>query len=226
MQRLDRMQRIAVRAGARERRRDFVADQARLADAGETTVNTVLAYLCGSSLRRFFKEYNALPEESLIGMLPVSLQERSSAVRGNAITGLRVALGTHIGDPLAASGIPLAITPGNHDASRFPQFALERKHFEKQWQDRHSGLDILPGSEWPWRYAARMGSTLLVSFDGTMPGKLSKSELAFVADMLQNYRSEAAAVIVFSHLPMWPIAKRAWFTAGSGLEKTEPSKPG
>ena len=73
----------------------------RLADATDTTLNVVLAYLCGSALRRFFKEYNALPDESLIGALPVSLQERSESLPGNAIAGLRVALGTHIGDPLA-----------------------------------------------------------------------------------------------------------------------------
>jgi WS/DGAT/MGAT family acyltransferase len=73
----------------------------RVADATDTTLNVILAYLCGSSLRRFFKEYNALPDESLIGALPVSLQERGERLPGNAIAGLRVALGTHIGDPLA-----------------------------------------------------------------------------------------------------------------------------
>lgn len=72
-----------------------------LADTTGTTLNVILAYLCGSALRRFFKEYNALPDESLIGALPVSLQERSETLPGNAIAGLRVALGTHVGDPLA-----------------------------------------------------------------------------------------------------------------------------
>ena len=73
----------------------------RLAEATDSTLNEILAYLCGSSLRRFFKEYNALPDESLVGALPVSLQERSERLPGNAIAGIRVALGTHIGDPLA-----------------------------------------------------------------------------------------------------------------------------
>jgi WS/DGAT/MGAT family acyltransferase len=72
-----------------------------LADATDSTLNEILTYLCGSSLRRFFKEYNALPDESLVGALPVSLQERSESLPGNAIAGLRVALGTHIGDPIA-----------------------------------------------------------------------------------------------------------------------------
>jgi WS/DGAT/MGAT family acyltransferase len=73
----------------------------RLADATGCTVNEILTYLCGSCLRRFFKEYNALPSESLVAAVPISLQERSERLPGNAIAGLRVALGTHIGDPLA-----------------------------------------------------------------------------------------------------------------------------
>jgi WS/DGAT/MGAT family acyltransferase len=72
-----------------------------IAAATDSTVNEILTYLCGSSLRRFFKEYNALPEESLVAAVPVSLQERSERLPGNAIAGLRVALGTHIGNPLA-----------------------------------------------------------------------------------------------------------------------------
>lgn len=79
-------------------------DQARiqyLADATDSTINEILTYLCGSSLRRFFKEYNALPDESLIGLMPVSLKERSEHVAGNAIAGLRLPLGTNVGDPLA-----------------------------------------------------------------------------------------------------------------------------
>ena len=74
---------------------------AALAEATVSTVNEILAYLCGSALRRFFKEYNALPDKPLVGIVPVSLQERSERIPGNAIAGIRVALGTHIGDPMA-----------------------------------------------------------------------------------------------------------------------------
>lgn len=73
----------------------------RLAVAASCTVNEILTYLCGTSLRRFFKEYNALPDDSLVALLPVSLKERSSRNSANAIAGIRVELGTHIGDPLA-----------------------------------------------------------------------------------------------------------------------------
>lgn len=71
-----------------------------LAETTDSTINELLTYLCGSSLRRFFKEYNALPDDPLVGIMPISLQERSEQIPGNAIAGIRVALGTHIGNPL------------------------------------------------------------------------------------------------------------------------------
>ena len=112
-----------------------------------------------------------------------------------------------VSDPLAEAGIPLAVTAGNHDGSGFTEFRLEQEHFARQWNGRHAGLEILPGSEWPRRYAARVGGILLLSFDGTIPGKLPAAEYGFVAAMLAEYAASAQAIIVFSHLPMWPFAK-------------------
>ncbi len=73
----------------------------KLARQTDSTVNETLTYLCSSSLRRFFKEYNALPDTSLIGVIPVALQERADHLPGNAIAGIRVPLATDVGDPLA-----------------------------------------------------------------------------------------------------------------------------
>ena len=110
-------------------------------------------------------------------------------------------------DPLGRHGIPLLVTPGNHDGSGFPEFALERQRFDIQWASRQPEVELLAGSEWPRRYAARIGAGLLVAFDGTVPGALAGSELRFVEQMLNNYSPGAGATIVFSHLPMWPLTK-------------------
>jgi predicted phosphodiesterase len=112
-----------------------------------------------------------------------------------------------VADPLLKAGIPLAVTAGNHDGSAFPEFAVERERFEVQWGARTPELDILPGSEWPRRYAARMGELLLVAFDGTRPGRLPDDERLFVERMLQSYGAAASATVVFSHLPMWPLTR-------------------
>lgn len=73
----------------------------QLADAADCSLIELLIYLCGSSLRRFFKEYNALPDASLIGLMPLSVQERGEGVSANVIAGDRIVLGTDIGNPLA-----------------------------------------------------------------------------------------------------------------------------
>lgn len=111
-------------------------------------------------------------------------------------------------DPLARAGIPFTVTPGNHDGSGFKEFALEQERFEAQWISRIPEFDLIAGSEWPRRYAARMGGLLLVAFDGTRPGKLPESELLFVERMLRAHGAAADVTLVFSHLPMWPLAQR------------------
>lgn len=97
----------------------------RLAGATGSTVNEILAYLCGSALRRFFKEYNALPDRSLVAAIPVSLQERSERLPGNAIAGIRVSLGTHIGDPLARlEAVKSSIKQVRRDRTSLPSDAV------------------------------------------------------------------------------------------------------
>ena len=54
-----------------------------------------------------------------------------------------------VADPLARAGIPFAVAVGNHDGSAYPEYALDRAHFETQWLARSPPLDILPGSAWP-----------------------------------------------------------------------------
>ena len=72
----------------------------RVAAATGSTINEVLAYLAGTSLRRFFKEYNALPVDSLVGLVPVNIKDEDHRSGNAAIIGLRVGLGTDIADPM------------------------------------------------------------------------------------------------------------------------------
>lgn len=109
--------------------------------------------------------------------------------------------------PLADAGIPFFMTPGNHDGSAFPAFRLEREQFIKQWSGPDAGVEILPGSEWPLRYAARRGDVLIVAFDGTRPGALPAAERKFLEGALDRYGADAELTIVMAHLPMWPLAR-------------------
>ena len=110
--------------------------------------------------------------------------------------------------PLAAAGIPMAVTAGNHDGSAYPGFERDRASFETHWIEAGAPPGLLPGSEWPWRYALRHEGLLLITFDGTLPGPVRQADREFVAAMLDQHGADAGWTLVFSHLPFWPLAQR------------------
>lgn len=133
--------------------------------------------------------------------------QKQPRLDGPALDAMWAAFQQTVAGPLDAAGVPLVISAGNHDASAFPAFELDREHFSAYWDGRKPGFELLPGSEWPWRYALRVDDLLLLAFHGTMPGRLPESEREFVASMLARYAESAEAVVVFSHLPMWPFTR-------------------
>jgi diacylglycerol O-acyltransferase len=73
----------------------------RIGKAGEATVNDVVLALCSGALRTYLLELDALPESSLIAMVPVSLHsERTQSADGggNAVGAVMCNLGTHLAD--------------------------------------------------------------------------------------------------------------------------------
>ncbi len=70
-----------------------------------TTINDVVVAMCSGALRRYLLDFDALPAESLVAMVPVSLKARQAQVAstdgGNALGSLMVALGTHLESPEA-----------------------------------------------------------------------------------------------------------------------------
>jgi len=112
-----------------------------------------------------------------------------------------------VGDPLKEAGIEFIISPGNHDASAFPGFELEQERFKAQWLNRLPGLPLLEGSDWPRRYALWLGKTLIISIDGTRPGKLQRADLELLRTTLKREGSKAQSILVVSHLPQWPLAQ-------------------
>jgi diacylglycerol O-acyltransferase len=71
--------------------------------ATDTTINDVVLAMCSGALRHYLLELDALPSQSLIAMVPVSLKLGeagiASASGGNAVGEVMVKLGTDLGDP-------------------------------------------------------------------------------------------------------------------------------
>ncbi len=114
----------------------------------------------------------------------------------------------HVSSPLEAAGIPLAVTPGNHDGSAYDGFAAERRIYAEQWGKRKPALGFLDDAHYPFYYAFAVGDALFVSLDATTVGHLSAEQLRWLRDLLDRHGGEYAQRIAFSHVPLWPFAQQ------------------
>jgi WS/DGAT/MGAT family acyltransferase len=69
-----------------------------VAKSAEATINDVVLAMSSGALRDYLRGMDALPDESLIAMTPVSLRTDDSA-EGNAVGAILCSLGTHLDDP-------------------------------------------------------------------------------------------------------------------------------
>ena len=71
--------------------------------ATSTTLNDVVLAMCSGAMRRYLLELGALPDSTLVAMVPVGLKAKeagtASATGGNAVGCVMVKLGTDIEDP-------------------------------------------------------------------------------------------------------------------------------
>ncbi len=66
-----------------------------------TTLNDVVLAMCAGALRSYLREQDALPEQPLVSMVPVSLRADDDEETGNAVGVVLCNLGTHLADPAA-----------------------------------------------------------------------------------------------------------------------------
>src|SRR4029079_10158396 len=79
---------------------------ARIRDVGKasgTTINDVVLAMCSGAMRTYLDELGALPDTSLVAMVPVGLRYKTahsaSASGGNAVGAVMAGLGTELADP-------------------------------------------------------------------------------------------------------------------------------
>jgi len=113
----------------------------------------------------------------------------------------------HVSDPLAKAGIPLAVTPGNHDGSAYHGFELERRIYGEQWSARRPAVAFVDAAHYPYHYAFAAGDALFVSLDATTLGELPPGQMAWLRDLLAQHGGTYKQRIVFSHVPLWPFAQ-------------------
>jgi len=123
------------------------------------------------------------------------------------LAGMWAAFHATVSDPLARAGLPLLVTPGNHDASAYPGFEAERTAFAAAWEDRAPDLLALDSDNWPFRGAWSVNGVLLVGIDATRSGPLPDADMAWIRNLLVSQAAQHRAVILFGHLPLMPISQ-------------------
>ncbi len=90
-QRITGSRRFAAQSYSLERIRNIGRER-------NATINDVVLAMCASALRRYLRDLNALPEQPLIAMVPLSLRKDESA-SGNQVAMILVNLATDRADP-------------------------------------------------------------------------------------------------------------------------------
>jgi WS/DGAT/MGAT family acyltransferase len=75
------------------------------------TVNDAVLALCAGTLRRYLQDHDALPDEPLVAVCPVSVRVEGDAP-GNRVSALFTTLATHLDDPIARVEAIRATTKG------------------------------------------------------------------------------------------------------------------
>lgn len=75
----------------------------RIAKAADATLNDVVLAMCSGAIRCYLLEHDALPDNTLVSMVPVALDAKQSQTAamegGNAVGAVMVKLGTNLEDP-------------------------------------------------------------------------------------------------------------------------------
>jgi hypothetical protein len=135
----------------------------------------------------------------------VAGQRRHPPLAQPAIDAMWAAFHAAVSDPLQSAGIPLAVTPGNHDASAYEAFALERRIYRDEWLARRPGVRFIDDAHYPFQYAFAVGPALFVSLDVTRVGEIGADQRRWLDELLAREAPRFRHRVVFSHLPVYPF---------------------
>jgi len=149
----------------------------------------------------------ALKPDFVISTGDMVAGQRKPHLTRDQVEAMWQAFHSHVSEPLAKAGIPLAVTPGNHDGSAYHGFELERRIYGEQWSARRPAVSFVDAAHYPYYYAFAAGDALFVALDATTLGELAPEQMAWLRDLLAQHGGKYKQRIVFNHVPLWPFAQ-------------------
>lgn len=146
----------------------------------------------------------ALKPDLVISTGDMVAGQRKPVLSENDVRAMWDAFHREVSDPLAEAGIPLAVTPGNHDASAYGGFEGERRIFGEEWVARKPDLRFTDDAGYPFFYAFEMEGVRFASLDATTLGPLRGDQMARLSKVMAG----SGPAVTFSHLPLWPFAQK------------------
>jgi 3',5'-cyclic AMP phosphodiesterase CpdA len=191
----------------------FAAESAEPAAAEELRV-AVISDLNGAfgtigyhrDLHRAVRRIIELEPDIVLSTGDMIAGQRSSPLPAGRLEAMWRAFHATVTEPLARAGIPLAVTPGNHDASAYEPFTEERNFYRMEWGTRSSELDLVDTGTFPFNYAFQKAGVLFISLDVTTIGAVAEATLRWLDSVLQATAGRYRRTVVFSHVPLWPFA--------------------
>ena len=184
--------------------------------AGETVRVAVISDLNGSYGSAAYSSRVRAAVDRIIELGPdlvictggmVAGQRRNPRLNRQELGVMWAAFNKVVTKPLTKAGIPLAITPGNHDASAFETFQAEREAFDRQWRSRRPELHFVNTTNYPYQYAFSVGPVLFMAVEATVPGPLPESRRLWLQRVLAEHGPSYRHRIVFTHLSLWPVSQ-------------------
>jgi len=224
---------LAICAIGRRRLAALLAGGVCLLQAGVAVAAlhvAVISDLNGSYGSTEYEASVATAVARLVGMRPDLVISTGDMVAGQrlhpplgreAVTAMWSAFHREVTDRLDAAGIPLAVTPGNHDASAYASFVMEREAYRDEWLRRAGRLGFVDRAEYPFHYAFAVDDVLFVSLDVTRVGALDASQMQWLDRVLTRHAARFRHRVAFGHLPVLPFAqgRETEVTADHALER-------
>ena len=110
--------------------------------------------------------------------------------------------------PLKRANIAFAPTPGNHDASGYPAFKIDRDVFRAYWNDPANTPDLnFVGNlnNFPTYYAHAYRNILFISMNITTMEPIDDPQWKFIEDALAK-KDQYDFIFATAHVPPYPIA--------------------
>ena len=111
-----------------------------------------------------------------------------------------------VSNPIRLAGIPLAVVPGNHDASAYAGYEEDRRIFREQWEARRPQVQFVASDQYPFQYAFSAGGVLFAGLDGTITGPFPAATRSWLRELLAARGGAYRWRVVFTHVPLFPFA--------------------